>query len=130
MFLLELGVYNCVKNTLHTLSFEEGKEESKFKITLDLYKSKIQISLDGTVRKELSLEGKDGPWVPCIKLTQDNSRVTLNPYVSQHPSSKDIQITLREWLLSHLHNFICYTFDSSVDFNDLSLKDKFKSKVG
>jgi hypothetical protein len=54
-----------------------------------------------------------GPWIPCVKITQEKNKLILNPYAREpsdfYEKDFDKKFTMRKFVLPHLHNMVCIT---------------------
>jgi hypothetical protein len=83
-------------------------------VCLDLNEGMVKFWLNDrrNANKTIKLP-EGGPWIPCVKITQEKNRLVLNPFAKEpsdfYEKDFDKRFTLRKWLMPHLHNMVCVT---------------------
>jgi len=84
-------------------------------VCLDLNENQVKFWLNDrrNAQKTIKLPESTGPWVPCVKITQEKNKLILNPFAKEpsdfYEKDFDKRFTLRKWVLPHLHNMVCIT---------------------
>jgi hypothetical protein len=64
-----------------------------------------------------------------VKLGQENSQVTLKPFLNQSNLQGEFELSLNEWLINYLHNMMCIvTTDANITEEKLYEVLKVKAK--
>lgn len=98
-------------------------------VCLDLneYQVKFWLNDRRNPQKTIKLPEGQGPWVPCVKITQEKNRLILNPFAREpsdfYEKDFDKRFTLRKYLMPHLHNMVCITPSKEAKETAPSLKE-------
>jgi hypothetical protein len=90
-------------------------------ICLDLNQNKVKFWLNDrrNPSKDLNVPDGSGPWIPCVKITQEKNKLILNPF-AREPSDFfekefDRIFTLKKYVMPHLNNMVCICKSSSSE---------------
>jgi hypothetical protein len=127
---IEFGVYNPVTRTEHLASFKTTTPRT-VTVCLDLNDNEVKFWLNDRRNSTKNIKlPEGGPWIPCVKITQEKNKLVLNPFAREpsdfYEKDFDKKFTLRKWLMPHLHNVVCVANMAPSQTQEETIK-QFKS---